>query len=71
MTFPGVAPFSEPELRAVRRALLRLRGRLALYLAFHSFSQLWMTPFAYSTETRPNNIDYLVTLLHTTSHADV
>ncbi|MCW5938238.1 MAG: hypothetical protein KF884_08205 [Fimbriimonadaceae bacterium] len=58
-TYRGTAAFSEPETRALRdfsNGLPRVGG----FLDIHSYSQLVMWPWGYSTTTPPKN-DYLRT----------
>ncbi len=56
-TYAGVAPLTEPEVRAVARFLgwpRRARPRFSLYLSLHSYSQLWMAPWGYTMEPPPH-----------------
>ncbi|KAL1483009.1 hypothetical protein MTO96_033416 [Rhipicephalus appendiculatus] len=54
-TFCGDQAFSEPETRAIRDALLKTQGRTEFYFSLHSFGQLWMFPYAYSTTPVPDH----------------
>lgn len=60
-TYPGPGPFSEVESRNVRDFMSsRLIQTPILALCLHSYSQLWMHPYGYSTEAVPENVqDYL------------
>ena len=42
--YHGSSPFSEPEARAVRDAVLRTKPHV--FFDLHSYSQLWLTPWA-------------------------
>ncbi|KAG0701372.1 Carboxypeptidase B [Chionoecetes opilio] len=48
-TYAGPHPFSEVEMQVVRDQITRL-GNLKVYLTFHSFSQLWMYPWGFTTD---------------------
>ena len=48
--YVGPAAMSEPEVRAVGDFLASHNRTIVAYLAFHSFGQLWMTPFSYSKD---------------------
>jgi hypothetical protein len=52
--FRGYAPFSELETQAVKTWIEQHRHKIVLYINFHAYGQLWMTPYGYST-TRPSN----------------
>ncbi|KAK8762111.1 hypothetical protein V5799_026624 [Amblyomma americanum] len=52
-TYCGDSPFSEPETRAIREAVMDTRGRTEFYFSFHSFGLLWMFPYAYSDALVP------------------
>ena len=58
--YVGPAPFSEPETEAVARFLANHNDSIKAYLAYHSFSQLWMLPYSYSKEQNPPNLEQLV-----------
>ena len=45
--YSGPQGFSEPETRNLRSLLLRLRGRIALYLSMHSYGQFFLYPWGY------------------------
>ncbi|UYV60989.1 SLC6A2 [Cordylochernes scorpioides] len=51
-TYAGTRAFSEPETKAIADFILRNKHRLKAFLNFHSYSQLWMTPWGY-TALRP------------------
>ncbi|XP_003740143.1 carboxypeptidase B [Galendromus occidentalis] len=50
--FAGLTPFSEKESQAIRTGINRLSGRLLVYLNVHSYSQVVMSPYGYTT-TKP------------------
>ena len=58
--YQGPAPFSEPETLAVARFLANHNDSIQAYLAYHSFSQLWMLPFSHSKQKKADNLDQLV-----------
>ena len=58
-TFPGWQPFSEPETRAVAEFIMGHSAEWILYLTLHSYSQLWMAPWGYTTNP-PHNYRQLV-----------
>lgn len=51
-TYRGTAPFSEPETRALRDYTLSIPNR-AFHIDFHSFSQLVLWPWGYTTGEIP------------------
>lgn len=48
--YPGPLPFSEPETKAVADFLLSRNGTWTLFVTLHSYGQLLMTPFGYTTD---------------------
>ncbi|VDM94810.1 unnamed protein product, partial [Onchocerca ochengi] len=60
-TYQGKAPFSEPETRAVRDAVLsnRYRGRIDAFVTLHTYSQLWIHPYGHRKDTYPGDIQDL------------
>lgn len=50
----GDGPFSEPEVRAVRDAVLSTQGRTEFYFSMHSFGLYWMFPYAYTNVSAAN-----------------
>ncbi|XP_076358373.1 carboxypeptidase B-like [Tachypleus tridentatus] len=55
----GDAPFSETEARAIRDAILAVKSRIKAYFGVHSFSQLWMIPYGY-TSALPHDYNNLM-----------
>lgn len=49
-TFRGATAFSEPETRAVREIMRDLGERCRLYLTLHSFGNMLLYPWGYTTE---------------------
>ncbi|XP_040067957.1 zinc carboxypeptidase-like [Ixodes scapularis] len=50
----GDSPFSEPETRALRDAVLAAQDRVSFYFGLHSYSLLWMFPYSYTTKNATN-----------------
>ncbi|KAL8596292.1 hypothetical protein ACOMHN_067545 [Nucella lapillus] len=63
-TYPGEKGFSEPETQNVRDLFLQLKPRVVAFLSVHSYSQVLLLPWAYSTprDDSPDNIEDLVEL---------
>jgi len=61
-TYCGRSAFSESETKAMSNLILSKAANTALYVAIHSYSQLWMYPYGYSTSKRPANEAQLRTL---------
>ena len=51
-TYHGTGPFSEPETAAMRD-FLQARGNLKFVLTYHSYSELFLRPWAYTTADPP------------------
>ncbi|KAK4016628.1 carboxypeptidase B [Daphnia magna] len=49
-TYNGGQPFTEPESRALRDAILTEANRTKSYLTVHSYGQHWLTPWGWTTE---------------------
>ncbi|CAL8101896.1 unnamed protein product [Orchesella dallaii] len=60
-TYPGPYPFSEPEANSTASYLFNNRNKIRAYLTFHSYSQLWLTPYGY-TEDLPSDYEELESL---------
>ena len=54
--FAGSAAFSQKSVREVAEYLKSIPD-LKVYINFHSYSQLWMYPWAYAKEETPDNAD--------------
>lgn len=57
--YAGPKPFSENETMAFRDWMSDKKDRVVLYLNFHAYGQLWMTPYGYSTITPDNEKEML------------
>ena len=55
--YHGSAPFSEPEVAALRDFVTSLGGgdEIAIYMDYHSYGQFWMTPYGYKDEIPIDN----------------
>ncbi|XP_064611918.1 carboxypeptidase B-like [Liolophura sinensis] len=53
-SYCGPSPFSESEVKGVADFLNAVPGRFRAYIDFHSFSQLWMTPWGYTKDLPPD-----------------
>ena len=53
-TFAGFEPFSEPEARAQAHYILNERDPWKVFLTLHSYGQLWMAPWGYTTDPPPD-----------------
>lgn len=47
--YAGSEPFSEVEMRNVRDQIIKHGSDIKVYLTFHSFSQLWMYPWGWTS----------------------
>jgi len=54
--YHGPSAFSEIETQNLRDLLVELGGRTEVFFTLHSYSQLWMTPYGY-TSSLPANYD--------------
>ncbi|XP_061190815.1 carboxypeptidase B-like [Saccostrea echinata] len=52
--YPGSRAFSESETSNIRDAILSERARIKLFLSFHAYSQLLLTPYGY-TYSKPSD----------------
>jgi len=60
-TYRGSEASSEPETKAVAKALLAIKDKVRIYLSFHSYGQYWLTSWGYKTSLPLDN-DKLVRL---------
>lgn len=51
--FPGTHPFSEPEALYLARYMYSIRNRIKVYIDFHAYGQLLMSPWGYTTAYPP------------------
>ncbi|GIY20000.1 carboxypeptidase A2 [Caerostris darwini] len=49
-TYAGFTAFSEPETKALSDYIFSQKEKFIAYLAVHSYSQLWLTPWGWTTE---------------------
>ncbi|GBM53074.1 Carboxypeptidase B [Araneus ventricosus] len=49
-TYAGFTAFSEPETKAISDYIFTQKEKFVAYLAVHSYSQLWLTPWGWTTE---------------------
>ncbi|XP_058834022.1 carboxypeptidase B1-like [Topomyia yanbarensis] len=49
-TYKGDAPFSEPETRAVRDEISKLKGQCKFYLSLHSYGNYLLYPWGYTSD---------------------
>lgn len=57
--YPGSRPFSEPETRNLAKYMYSIRNRIKAYVDFHSYGQLWMSPWGFTRfypPTYPTNL---------------
>ncbi|XP_072473491.1 carboxypeptidase O isoform X1 [Notamacropus eugenii] len=59
VTFCGTGPVSEPETKAISRAIEDKKDSILCYLSIHSYGQRILTPYGY-TKKRPRNYDELI-----------
>ncbi|XP_072014985.1 carboxypeptidase B-like [Amphiura filiformis] len=56
-SYAGSKAFSEPEIKAISDKLTSLKDRVKVYIDFHSYSQLWMTPYGWTPDLPPDYSD--------------
>ena len=57
LDFRGFSPFSEKETMAARDWVAEYSDQILVYIDFHTYGQLWMTPYGYSSMTPPNELE--------------
>lgn len=57
-----MSPFSEIEIKGVADFISKNNNSIVSYLNFHSYSQLWMTPWGYTTK-KPKDFELQVNFL--------
>ncbi|KAL7740261.1 hypothetical protein ACLKA6_014523 [Drosophila palustris] len=55
--YAGPHPFSEPEIKAMSEYLGSIKDKVNVFLAFHSYSQLLLSPYGHTAEEFPDNFD--------------
>ena len=64
--YDGRTPFSEPETRAVADFIGARNGTWKAFVTLHSYGQLWMAPYGYTT-SKPDNFADMVSRRSMTS----
>ncbi|XP_022254702.1 carboxypeptidase B-like [Limulus polyphemus] len=54
--YAGPKAFSEPETKAISEFILARKNQVKLYIATHSYSQLWLTPWGWTSKL-PDDYD--------------
>ncbi|CAJ0593449.1 unnamed protein product [Cylicocyclus nassatus] len=59
--YQGTGPFSEPETKAIRDAILsrRYKGRVDAFITLHTYSQIWIHPYGHRKDSYPGDIQEL------------
>ncbi|KAH8328207.1 hypothetical protein KR067_006038 [Drosophila pandora] len=55
--YGGPAPFSEPEIQAMADYVSSIKDKINVLIAFHSYSQLLLSPYGHTSEEYPPNFD--------------
>ncbi|XP_017115493.1 zinc carboxypeptidase-like [Drosophila elegans] len=58
--YGGPHPFSEPEIQAMADFVGSIKDKINVLLAFHSYSQLLLSPYGHTNEEFPPNYDDLM-----------
>lgn len=58
--YAGPHPFSEPEIKGMSEYLGSIKNKVNVLLAFHSYSQLLLSPYGHTAEEFPENFDDLM-----------
>jgi hypothetical protein len=61
--FAGRTAFSEPEAQALKNLMDSIGSHTIAYLNLHSYGQLWLWPWGYTTKL-PSDVQDLVILLY-------
>lgn len=67
-TYGGVHSFSESEVKALADYVASIKKRVNIFLAFHSYSQMLLTPYGW-TKDPPTNFDHLMAVAKAYSDA--
>jgi len=56
-SYPGAAPFSQPEIAALTTMVAKIQSQqpIYLYIDWHSCGELWMYPWAWSSNKAPDS----------------
>jgi len=60
-TYHGPKAFSEKETQAVRKAVQRVKNRLAIYISIHSYGPYILYPFGHNKTLTPDSADMVST----------
>lgn len=58
--YAGPSPNSEPEIKGLSDFLMENKEKFNILLAFHSYSQMLLSPFGHTFEEVPSNLDDLM-----------
>ncbi|KAH8362676.1 hypothetical protein KR200_004255 [Drosophila serrata] len=58
--YGGPKAFSEPEIQAMADFVSSLKGKINVLVAFHSYSQMLLSPYGHTSEEVPPNYDDLM-----------
>lgn len=58
--YAGPYPNSEPEIKALSEFVASIKSKVNILLAFHSYSQLLLSPYGHSIVERPENYNDLM-----------
>lgn len=53
--YAGPYPNSEPEIKALSEFISSIKSKVNILLAFHSYSQLLLSPYGHTTTETPEN----------------
>jgi len=67
-TFAGRHPLSEPETVAVANFIMRHRSTIRLYVSLHCYSQMWLTPWGYTSTAPADNADLVICVVKPCPH---
>ncbi|XP_063612313.1 carboxypeptidase B-like [Penaeus indicus] len=60
--YQGPQPFSEPETQALRDAVFEVQNRTKAYVSLHSYGQVFLYPWGYTTTLNHSNTEELVAI---------
>lgn len=60
MNYAGPYAFSEPEIKGLSEFLMANKQKINILLAFHSYSQVLLSPYGHTNEELPPNIEDLM-----------
>lgn len=60
--YQGKGPFSEPESKAIRDAIMERKHQLQGYISMHTYAQAWVHPFGHERNSYAPNNNELVSL---------